>query len=126
MAVLPGFLGCRPLRRTVQVRLGTNTLRLPGGTPILFALATLRSVPQAGSQFRGLVTAIHEISGLLTLSQDYYQKLTGGKSSPETLIEESFQFFLERESNTMILARFDLPVIADYFPEYEKNIVKKF
>jgi hypothetical protein len=24
----------RPLRRTVQVRLGTNTLRFPGGTPI--------------------------------------------------------------------------------------------
>jgi hypothetical protein len=34
MAVLPGVLGCRPLRRTVQVRLGTNTLRLPGGTTI--------------------------------------------------------------------------------------------
>ncbi|MDH3558554.1 MAG: hypothetical protein OES18_22140, partial [Deltaproteobacteria bacterium] len=42
----------------------TNTLRLPGGTPILFALAALRSVPQAGSQFRGLATGIHEISGL--------------------------------------------------------------
>ncbi|MEE9120990.1 MAG: hypothetical protein V3U56_06850 [Syntrophobacteria bacterium] len=27
MAVLPGVLGCRPLRRTIQVRLGTNTLR---------------------------------------------------------------------------------------------------
>ncbi|MGW8221482.1 MAG: hypothetical protein ACWGP1_04975, partial [Syntrophobacteria bacterium] len=38
---------------------------LPGGTPILFALAPLRSVPQAGSQFRGLATAIHEISGLI-------------------------------------------------------------
>jgi len=34
MAVLPGVLGCWYLRRTVQVRLGTNTLRLPGGTPI--------------------------------------------------------------------------------------------
>ncbi len=34
MAVLPGVLGCRPLRRTVLVRLGTNTLRLPGGPPI--------------------------------------------------------------------------------------------
>jgi hypothetical protein len=37
---------------------------LPGGTLILFALAALRSVPQAGSQFRGLATAIHEISWL--------------------------------------------------------------
>ncbi|MGB6376999.1 MAG: hypothetical protein WBG24_09795 [Syntrophobacteria bacterium] len=34
MAVLPGVLGCRTLRRTVQVRLGSNTLRLPGGTTI--------------------------------------------------------------------------------------------
>ena len=34
MAVLLGVLGCQLLRRTVQVRLGTNTLRLPSGTPI--------------------------------------------------------------------------------------------
>ncbi|MGB6377115.1 MAG: hypothetical protein WBG24_10375 [Syntrophobacteria bacterium] len=30
--VLPGVLGCRSRRRTVQVRLGSNPLRLPGGT----------------------------------------------------------------------------------------------
>jgi hypothetical protein len=36
------------LRRTVQVRLGFNTLRLPGGTPRL----------------HGLAAAIHETSGL--------------------------------------------------------------
>ena len=83
MAALPGVLGCpfdfaqdrRPLRRTVQVRLGTNPAvprdELPGGTPILFALAALRSVPhrkrhlrQAGSQFRGLATVMYEISWL--------------------------------------------------------------
>ncbi|MEE8621762.1 MAG: hypothetical protein V3T37_06900 [Syntrophobacteria bacterium] len=34
ISVLPGVLGCRTLRRTVQVRLGSNPLRLPGGTPI--------------------------------------------------------------------------------------------
>jgi hypothetical protein len=64
MAVLPGVLGCRTLRRTVQVRLRSNTLWMPGGTPILFALAALRSVPQAGSQFHGLATVIHETSWL--------------------------------------------------------------
>jgi hypothetical protein len=42
MAVLPGVLGCRTLRRTVEVRLGTNHLC-------------------------GLATAIHEISGLRTM-----------------------------------------------------------
>jgi hypothetical protein len=34
MAVLPGVLGCRTLRRTVLVRLGFNILWLPGGTAI--------------------------------------------------------------------------------------------
>ncbi|MDH3557546.1 MAG: hypothetical protein OES18_17010 [Deltaproteobacteria bacterium] len=34
MGVLPCVLGCRTLRRTVHVRLGSNSLRLPGGTPI--------------------------------------------------------------------------------------------
>jgi hypothetical protein len=38
MSVLPGVLGCRTLRRTVQVRLGSNPAvprdELPGGTTI--------------------------------------------------------------------------------------------
>jgi hypothetical protein len=38
MAVLPGVLGCWPLRRTVQVHLGANPLWLPGGTPIFMVL----------------------------------------------------------------------------------------
>jgi hypothetical protein len=38
IAVLPGVLGCRSLRRTVHVRLGTNTLRLPGDT-FIFAVS---------------------------------------------------------------------------------------
>jgi hypothetical protein len=61
----------------------------------------------------------------VTLKDDYYRKLTGGKTSPEKLIEKSFEFLLERESNTSILSRFDLPVIARYFPEYEDRIVNR-
>jgi len=34
VAALPGVLGPRTLRRAVQVRLGFESLRLPGGTPI--------------------------------------------------------------------------------------------
>ncbi|MEE9122051.1 MAG: hypothetical protein V3U56_12330 [Syntrophobacteria bacterium] len=33
MTVLPGVLRCRILRRTVQVRLGSNPLRLPVARP---------------------------------------------------------------------------------------------
>ena len=38
--------------------------RRPGGTPVFFALASLRSGPQAGSQLRSLATAIHQTTEL--------------------------------------------------------------
>jgi len=34
LGVLQGVLGSRTLRRTIQVRLGCKTLRLPSGKPI--------------------------------------------------------------------------------------------
>jgi hypothetical protein len=58
----------------------------------------------------------------VTVSPDYCQKLTGGAATAETLVEKSFDFLLQRESNTSILRRFDLPTIGRYFPEYEKTI----
>ena len=61
----------------------------------------------------------------VTLEPDYYDKLTGGKVTSEKLIEKSFEFLLERESNTSILSNFDLPLIGHYFPEYEKSIVQR-
>jgi len=68
MAVLPGVLGCRPLRRTVQVRLETNPAvprdELPG---------TRRKRLRCAwhTHLRGLATAIHEISGIeLSVSGD--------------------------------------------------------
>lgn len=43
-------------------------------------------------------------------------------SDKESLIEESFRFLLEREPRESILASFELPVIARYFPEYPEEI----
>jgi hypothetical protein len=40
----------------------------------------------------------------------------------EMLVQKSFEFLLERESNTSILRSFDLPVIQRYFSEYERTI----
>ncbi len=71
---------------------------------------------------RGDVTTQHEVSA----SPSYCEKLTGGRASPEILIERSFEFLLERESNRSILSRFDLPVIGRYFPEYERTIRQRF
>jgi len=60
----------------------------------------------------------HEV----TVSGDYHHKLTGGRETPERLIERSFQFLLRHEPNTAILSSFDLPTINRYFPNYEKEI----
>jgi len=60
----------------------------------------------------------------VTLSPSYHEKLTHNSITPEQLIEKSFEFLLQRESNTSILSRFDLPVINQYFPEYESTIQK--
>ncbi len=41
---------------------------------------------------------------------------------PERLLRASFEFLLEREPKEAILARFDLPIIERYFPEYPRVI----
>ena len=66
----------------------------------------------------GRTTTTHRV----TVSAAYYEKLTGKRVAPEVLVEKSFEFLLERESNTSILRSFELPIIGRYFPEYEKTI----
>ena len=58
----------------------------------------------------------------VTVDAAYAQQLTGGRISTADLVEKSFEFLLEREPNTSILRRFDLPVIGQYFPEYESRM----
>ena len=50
------------------------------------------------------------------------QRFSGENVAAPQLLEASFRFLLERESNTSILSSFDLPVIGRYFPEYEREI----
>lgn len=61
----------------------------------------------------------------VTVGSDYYQKLTGGAVAADELVRRSFEFLLEREPKESILSRFELPVIARYFPEYEREIQKR-
>jgi hypothetical protein len=58
----------------------------------------------------------------VTVQADYAQKLTNGRLSHTELLKKSFEFLLQRESNTSILRSFDLSVISRYFPEYEREI----
>ena len=59
------------------------------------------------------------------LTNEYHNILTKKKISKKKLLEYSFQFLLDRESNTSILSSFELNIISKYFPEYE-NEIKKF
>jgi len=70
------------------------------------------TVEEGGSRTRHVVT----------LDNEYYEKLTHGKITEEELIERSFEFLLKRESKESILSRFNLKVINRYFPEYESKI----
>jgi len=62
----------------------------------------------------------HEV----TLDDSYYKKLTDGKITKEELINKSFEFLLEREAKESILSKFNLIIIKNYFPEYEKIFFK--
>jgi len=72
-------------------------------------------------EVRGTPSTVHEV----TIPAGYLEKLGLVRVAPERVLEESFRFLLEREPNTSILARFELPVIARYFPEYERDVARR-
>ncbi len=45
-----------------------------------------------------------------------------GGHDPRATVEAAFRFLLDREPKELILARFDLMVIARYFPEFEREL----
>lgn len=47
------------------------------------------------------------------------ERLAGADTVPLPCIEAAFRFLLDREPKEAILTRFDLSVIARYFPEFE-------
>jgi hypothetical protein len=58
----------------------------------------------------------------VTVSREDLARLASGATDPTDLVRRSFAFLLEREPKESILRRFDLMVIARYFPEYERTI----
>ena len=67
------------------------------------------------------VTSGSTTTHTVTISDQIHTKLTGGKIPKETLLKKSFEFLLQREPNTSILAQFKLEVISQYFPDYAKQ-----
>ena len=78
--------------------------------------------PIDSTTFEVMVERATTTTHKVTVTAPYYEKLTGKLITPEILVEKSFRFLLYRESNTSILRSFDLSVIGQYFPEYERVI----
>ena len=69
---------------------------------------------------KGTVTTHHRVR----VAKAEAERLAPGRPAAE-LIQESFRFLLERESNSSILSSFDLRVINQYFPEFDREIQKR-
>ena len=75
-------------------------------------------------QFHVEVRGRKKTSHYVTIDRPYYDNLTAGRVSMKKLIEESFVFLLEKESNTDILRSFNLREIEHFFPEYPNEMKK--
>jgi hypothetical protein len=81
-------------------------------------MASIDVVQQSATTF---LVSVRDDAGttshLVTVMPSDVERYAPG-SSPEELIEASFEFLLAREPKESILGRFDLPVIERYFPEF--------
>lgn len=88
--------------------------------------ASIRVEKLKAGEFRvRVIEGRSETSHVVTLQPEYHQRLADGTAAPEELLKRSFEFLLEREPKESILARFELPAIARYFPEYEHEIKRR-
>jgi hypothetical protein len=80
--------------------------RLDDGDPLVFEVV----VREDGEATRHRVTwARADLVGL-------------GGVAPERALRAAFRFLLDREPKEAILLRFDVNIIADYFPEFEREL----
>ena len=67
---------------------------------------------------RGREPSLHTVS----LSQEYYRRLSGGTVTHEWVIVQAFQFLLERLANTDIREALDLADVAAQFDDFESDV----
>jgi len=80
---------------------------LPGADPLAFDVEV--------AERRGATR--HRV----TLAAADCARLAAG-APPERLVEAAFRFLLDHESKESILSRFDVSVIARYFPQFEREL----
>ena len=92
------------------------------GSPVL---SPLTSETNEGDPFEFKVTVREGDSATrhrVTMAQSTYLKLTNGKVNPDRCIQAAFEFLLKHEPKESILSRFDVTVISNYFPNFERDL----
>ena len=67
-----------------------------------------------------------ETSHQVSMSRQTWQRLCGGRYPPERCIDAAFRFLLDHEPKESILGRFDVTLIARYFPSFERDLPSYF
>ncbi len=79
---------------------------------------------ESSTRFRVVVTDDRGSSThLVTVMPSDVERYAPG-ASPEELLEATFAFLLAREPKEAILARFDLPVVERFFPEFKREMAR--
>ena len=76
-------------------------------------------------KFKIIVKANQISKHVVYVTYEMLFNLTKNKISKKELLNFSFNFLLERETNTSILSSFDITVISKYFPEYTTKVSDK-
>ena len=72
--------------------------------------------------FEVTVAKISATTHTVTVTDRSLTDLTDNNVTKTQLLEFSFKFLLERESNTSILSSFDIHVISKYFSDYRDEV----
>jgi hypothetical protein len=62
----------------------------------------------------------------VTMTRAMFDQLASDTHTAERCIEAAFRFLLDREPKESILRRFDISVIARYFPEFPRELPRYF
>ena len=80
-------------------------------------MAEITVTPQSGRTYE--VTVDGSSRHLVTVPERF------GDEDLERVVRASFEFLLEREPASSIMAEFSLDVISRYFPEYEDELPRR-
>jgi len=85
------------------------------------AQITTKQLPASPDTFEVIITDNNsKTTHQVTVPDALYQKLTNGTISKEECAKAAFKFLLDRESKESIMSTFELSVISEYFPEFER------